>query len=98
VDKVTLYQSLASWETIVQDKLSVGQLANVVPGALKTYDLPDLAAMLAPRPLDILDPTRADGTVGDTEWAAAIYQPVLEAYRQAQASGAFRLVAPKRKD
>ena len=33
--------------------VQLNQLTNVVPGALKVYDLPDLAAAIAPRPLTI---------------------------------------------
>ena len=48
IKKVTLYRSLISWSDVVQNGLSRDQLAGVLPGVLESYDLPDLAARLAP--------------------------------------------------
>jgi cephalosporin-C deacetylase-like acetyl esterase len=53
IKAVTLERSLLSWSSVVQTPITYNQLTNVVPGALKVYDLPDLAATLAPRPLTI---------------------------------------------
>jgi dienelactone hydrolase len=58
---VTLQRSLSSWEDLVQQGLSRDQLGNVVPGALRVYDLPDLAARLAPRTVHIKEPVDASG-------------------------------------
>ncbi len=57
---LTLDGSITAWSDVVRTPLSRDQLANVVPGVLAAYDLPDLAASLAPRPLSIrsaVDPT-----------------------------------------
>ena len=57
---LTIDGAITSWSEVVRTPLSRDQLANVVPGALASYDLPDLAATLAPRPLSIrsaVDPT-----------------------------------------
>jgi hypothetical protein len=59
VTQVTLEGSLLSWTNVVNTPLSYGQLSNVVPGVLKVYDLPELAATLAPRPLTIRNPVDA---------------------------------------
>lgn len=59
VTALTLQRSLVSWASVVHTPLSRDQLANVVPGVLADYDLPDLAAALAPRPLHV--ETAADG-------------------------------------
>jgi dienelactone hydrolase len=53
IKSVRLERALLSWSSILARKISRGQLANVVPGALESYDLPDLAARLSPRPLSI---------------------------------------------
>jgi cephalosporin-C deacetylase-like acetyl esterase len=53
ITSVTLENSLVSWSSILETPITYKQLANVVPGALKTYDLPDLAAAISPRPLTI---------------------------------------------
>lgn len=54
--EVTIEQSLASWQLISKMPITYNQLTNVVPGALKLYDLPSLAARIAPRPLTIRNP------------------------------------------
>ncbi|MEA2063262.1 MAG: acetylxylan esterase [Gemmatimonadota bacterium] len=51
---VILDQGLVSWKSVVGSKYHRDQLENVVLGALNAYDLPALAAALAPRPL-VLD-------------------------------------------
>ena len=42
-------RSVASWDAVVRSPISYNQLTNVVPGALKVYDLPDLPTLIAPR-------------------------------------------------
>jgi dienelactone hydrolase len=61
VKEVTVERSLVSWEALVQQGLSRDQLGGVVPGALLVYDLPDLAARLAPRPVHVVAPVDALG-------------------------------------
>ena len=59
--EVTVERSLASWDDLVKQGISRDQLGNVVPGVLRVYDLPDLAARLAPRPVHIVAPVDASG-------------------------------------
>jgi dienelactone hydrolase len=61
IQEVTLERSLTSWEDLVKQGISRGQLGSVVPGALRVYDLPDLAGRLAPRPVRIEAPVDASG-------------------------------------
>ncbi len=61
IKEVTLERSLTSWEDLVKQGISRNQLGSVVPGALRVYDLPDLAARLAPRPVHIAIPVDASG-------------------------------------
>jgi cephalosporin-C deacetylase-like acetyl esterase len=61
ISEVTLQRSLVSWSSVVQTPVNYNQLTNVVPGVLESYDLPDLAGRLAPRPLTISDPLDAAG-------------------------------------
>jgi cephalosporin-C deacetylase-like acetyl esterase len=56
IGRIILERSLASWSMVAQNPISHNQLANVVPGALKAYDLPELAGVLAPLPLTIREP------------------------------------------
>ena len=50
---LTIDGAITSWSDVVRTPLSRDQLQSVVPGALAFYDLPDLAATIAPRPLQI---------------------------------------------
>lgn len=52
---LTLANSLESWRSLVQARFHDRELANIVPGALRHYDLPDLAAALGDR-LETLPP------------------------------------------
>lgn len=59
---IMLKNCLTSWSNVVQTPLAVNQFVNVVHGALKTYDLPDLLVGTLPKekvaviePLDALD-------------------------------------------
>jgi cephalosporin-C deacetylase-like acetyl esterase len=56
---VTLRGSLVSWANVVRTPMSKNQHANLVHGALRTYDLPDLAATLPAGKLTVLDPVDA---------------------------------------
>ncbi len=56
-----LKQSLVSWVDVVRQPLARNQLANVIHGALKVYDLPDLVAVLPSKKVSIRDPQNALG-------------------------------------
>src|SRR5262249_54419613 len=59
--RLTLERSLTSWSDVAATPITHNQLTNVVPGALKVYDLPDLAGLLAPRPLTLRGMRNAAG-------------------------------------
>lgn len=61
ITQVTTEKGLISWANVVHTPLSHQQLANVVPGALKYYDLPDLARLIGSRSLTIRQPVDAVG-------------------------------------
>jgi dienelactone hydrolase len=81
IKRVTIRKSLVSWSDVVERGISKDQLATVVPGVLEAYDLPDLAARLAPQPLAIHEPVDAAGAPVSREQFAAIYQRSIDAYR-----------------
>jgi len=56
---VTLRNSLVSWAAVVRTPLARRQLENVVHGALRVYDLPDLVATLPPEKVKLLAPLNA---------------------------------------
>jgi dienelactone hydrolase len=49
IEAVSLVDSLASWQSLVQARFHDRELATIVPAALTRYDLPDLAAALGDR-------------------------------------------------
>ncbi len=51
---VVTKRSVISWAAVVRSPINFNQLTNVVPGALKAYDLPDLAALILPRGVTVL--------------------------------------------
>ena len=61
IKKVTLKNSLVSWSNVVERGMSRDQMSSVLPGVLMSYDLPDLAAAIAPLPLAILDAVDSEG-------------------------------------
>ena len=88
---VTLERGVLSWSAVVRTPVSHNQLTNVVPGVLAVYDLPDLAALIAPRPLTIraaVDPT--DKPVSQEQLDAA-YQKCKAAYAKEKAEKGLTL-------
>jgi dienelactone hydrolase/pimeloyl-ACP methyl ester carboxylesterase len=49
VESLTLERGIASWSAVARTPLAKGQLGNVVPRALLTYDLPDLLRLVEAR-------------------------------------------------
>jgi hypothetical protein len=59
IRSIGLERMLVSYQSVVDRPIHRGVFENVIPGVLKKYDLPDLAAALAPRRVwvvDALDP------------------------------------------
>jgi len=63
---LTLKRSLVSWSNVVRTPEAKNQLVNAVPGALSTYDLPDLLASLPPEKVTVEEPVDAAGKPVDT--------------------------------
>ncbi len=66
INRVTLVGSLSSYQTITMNKFyNTGLTNSFVAGALEAYDLPDLAASLAPRKLTLINMKDGKGNVID---------------------------------
>ncbi len=85
IARVRLERSLTSWTSVAETPLARDQLSSVVPGALAVYDLPELGACLAPRPVEIVAPVDPTGKVVSREVAEKVYAPVKEAYERSKA-------------
>jgi hypothetical protein len=55
-----LARALASWRHVIRQRPTQDQLINAIHGALRIYDLPDLAALLENR-ITVADPADAQG-------------------------------------
>ena len=91
IGPVAVVGSLMTWQAVVRERDATTDFAAVVPGALVAYDLPDLAACLAPRPLLFVNPMDGrDEPVGQ-ERAEAVWDVARRAYAGRQASAALEL-------
>ena len=57
IAQTTIENGLVSWTNALATPAKCSQLALAVPNALSVYDFPDLAALIAPRELNILTPS-----------------------------------------
>ena len=93
--EITFEGGLVSWSGVVKTPVTLNQLSNVVPGALKVYDLPDLAAMIAPRPLTIRNAVDATGKPVTQAELEETYAGARAAYKAAGAEDKLVLEAKK---
>ncbi|QEH33666.1 Acetyl xylan esterase (AXE1) [Aquisphaera giovannonii] len=84
--------SLVSWADVVDRAGGRRQLGNAVPGVLRYYDLPDLAARLSPLPLRIESPM---DSVGNPVTQADLESSHAAAVRAYEKTGGLVLEAGK---
>ncbi len=90
--RIALLQPFASYSSVVMSRFYKPSFLNgLVPGSLQAYDLPDLAASLAPRPLLIAGMTDAGGAPAGAGELAAL-APVDTMYRQKGGTGNYTLI------
>ncbi len=85
IPELRLEKGILSWSSVVKARVTANQMGNVVPGALQVYDLPDLAALMAPRKLTIQDPVDPAGRPISQAELETAYAKVREAYKAAGA-------------
>jgi dienelactone hydrolase len=61
IQRLSLQHSLISWADVVKNGISRNQIGSVLPGVLKYYDLPDLAAWLKSLPITVRSAVDAMG-------------------------------------
>jgi pimeloyl-ACP methyl ester carboxylesterase len=89
--RVGLTGTLISYAAVVENEYYTHALSGFVPGALRDFDLPELGAMLAPRPLLLVNPVDGFHRRADPSQAAAEYKIAGDIYRLEGAAAAFRL-------
>ncbi len=85
--------AVASYMAIVRAKTHSGLIDIVVPGVLKDFDLPDVAGLIAPRPLQIASPRAGNGAMLELGAVQQEYAPTLKRYAQMKRSDALRINA-----
>ena len=91
VKKVVLKGGLVSYESVVMHRISRDMFENVIPGVLKSYDLQDLVAAVAPRPTWIVNARDSMGYRLGIEKARAEYARPAEAFRSLGAPDALHI-------
>lgn len=76
IRNVTLERMLVSYSSVVEWKIHNQIFESIVPGALASYDLPDLVASLAPRGVKIINATNPRRQVMDLGEVKRIYAAV----------------------
>ena len=86
ISGIALIEPYSSYRSIVNCHFYVSAfIPGVVPGALKAFDLPDIEAALAPRPLLIAGTTDGNGKTTDEDDIKADLDVVRSAYKSKNA-------------
>jgi hypothetical protein len=85
ISEVTVEGGVVSWLSAARTPVTTLFLSNAPPGALESYDLPNLAARIAPRKLTIKSPVDGAGKRVAQGELEAVYEHAREAYKKAGA-------------
>ena len=89
---VTAEDSLLSYMHAVRADLHNDLISVVVPGVLRHFDLPDVAAAIAPRPVRIVRPRDASASPVTRTAAEGGYQAAVQRYEKAGRAEAITFV------
>jgi hypothetical protein len=88
---VAVRDGLVSYRSLTNPGVFMQATSQIPIGVLNHFDLPQVAASIAPRPLGILNPQDHQKNKLTPAAATVTYAPVVEAYRQKRAEEKFRL-------
>jgi cephalosporin-C deacetylase-like acetyl esterase len=83
--------AVSSYMAIARARTHSGVIDLVVPGVLKDFDLPDVAGLIAPRPLHIGSVRAADGAALEPVEVQREFAPAVKRYGQLKRSDALRI-------
>jgi dienelactone hydrolase len=92
IEKAAVEGTVLSYMEVVRARYHEGLTAAFVPGVLQDFDLPDLAASLAPRPLWVVDPHTPTGALVPVGRARTELAPAVLAYDRAGRAAALRVL------
>jgi cephalosporin-C deacetylase-like acetyl esterase len=95
IKSVALEGMLATYESVVDWKIHHRVFESIVPAALANYDLPDLAASLAPRSLQIINAANPRGQRMETRQVKREYEAAQKAFAVAGAPQSFSVAERK---
>ena len=89
IGRIALIEPLVSFESVVMNRFYNTDFPDTVANALTAYDLPDLAAALAPRPLLIVGPQDQLGAPAEKDQVERELRVVRAAYAHSGAAARF---------
>jgi hypothetical protein len=92
---ISLEDMILSYDAVATTAMQRKVFEDIVPGALLEFDLPDLVAAIAPRPVWISDPVTPTGTPLPQSALANEYGNASKVFALAGASGALRFLRPR---
>jgi len=95
IKKIALEGMLISYQSIITRRIHRQVFEHVVPGALKFYDFPDLAAALAPRQVWVVNGVDPIGLQSDLSELRKQYAGAMTAFRSLEAEAAIRIAVRK---
>jgi hypothetical protein len=96
IARVALVDPYSSYKSIVMNRYYFkGFIQNLVPGALSAYDLPDLAASLAPRKLLMVGTTDGNGKRTDQESIDKDLVIIKTVYKLKNATEQLKIASPE---
>jgi hypothetical protein len=94
ISRIALIDSYSSYQSVTMNRFySPKFVHSLVPGALKAYDLPDLAASLAPRRLLIAGVTDGNSNYTDFESINKDLEIIKTAYGYRNANGQLNIIS-----
>jgi cephalosporin-C deacetylase-like acetyl esterase len=95
IRSVSLEEMLASYESVMRWKIHQGVFESIVPSAIAHYDLPDVAASLAPRRLQIINAVNPRGRRMESQQVRRQYESAQKAFAVAGASPSLTIAERK---
>ena len=93
IRRIALIRPYSSYRSITVSRLyNPAFVPSLVPGALRSYDLPDLAATIAPRKLMLVDVTDGTGNTGNPNGIKEDLQVIRAAYHYWKADGQLKII------
>ena len=92
IASVSIQRGLASYRMLTGHGRYMQATSQFLPGVLKYFDVPQVAGIIAPRPLAILDPADHMKMPVTPDIATQVYLPVQAAYQNVNASKQFKIL------